>query len=420
MYFRVCTIEQISIGGNANFERDMKFHNLQKLALTFACSVICGLLPAFAQNGYEGVATSGAADPSDSSEPTTKKMEATAYVTWWFHSALGYHPAILLRVENVSGETLNDKIRYQARFTNLRDGYVNVGRFDTFTRLEPHKQGKILLRSSRPYELPIDQDAWPKMECKVMCKIGESDDSPSQTMLITKLDSLTMSAEEASSLLDKQPDIRLRQRRAAQAATAPVTPEKTLVATTGSLAAVKDTKPKQTMGQFLTSTVVPGLGDDFYSFEKKFGIPAEFDSNKSDWTWARYQNQAPEFSMIVGSRGQTGKADLIVATVPPSQIKGESQVIDLARAISGKFRGETTTAPNHSVRYLPTGRLEFGTLNAKNYRAIYFAPSAARGSGSFIVVVTRMPGNVLDILRKEAPKAKLLRFLPPVTGVEET
>lgn len=126
--------------------------------------------------------------------------------------------------------------------------------------------------------------------------------------------------------------------------------------------------------------------------------------------------------MIVGSRGQTGKADLIVATVAPSEIKGETQVTDLAKAIAGKFRTEATTTPNHSVRYLPTGRLEFGTLNGKNYRAMFFVPGEAPGSGnsSFIVVVTRIPGNVLDILRKEAPRAKLLRFLTPVTGVEET
>jgi hypothetical protein len=199
----------------------------------------------------------------------------------------------------------------------------------------------------------------------------------------------------------------------------PARPEKTLVATTGSLA-VKDNKPKQTLLQFLGSTFIPGLGDDFYSFEKKFGIPAEFDP-KAEWTWARYQSQSPELSMIVGSRGQTGKADLIVATVPPSQIKGEGQVTELAKAISGKFRSETTTPPNHSVRYLPSGRLEFGTLSAKNYRAVYFVPGeSGGGNGSYIVVVTRMPGNVLEILRKEAPRAKLLKFLQPITGVSET
>lgn len=359
-----------------------------------------------------------AQEDSGSSGAEIERLVATSQVTWWFHSALGYHPAILLRIENASGHRINGTtIKFQARFTNLRDGYVSVARDEVRTTLEPDKQLKVFLYAPRAFELPIDQNAWPRMECKVMCKVGEEDDIPTQTLLLTKLNSLTMSYDEAEHTLTKLPDLRVHK----QPHRPPVvkTPEKPLVATAGSLNSKPD-KPKATMGQFLTSTI-PGLGDDFYSFEKKFGIPAEFDTNTRDWTWVRYQNQSPELSVIVGSRGQTGKADLIVATISPHEIKGEQQVTDLAKAISGKFRSEQTTAPNHSVRYLPTGRLEFGTLSAKNYRAVYFVPGESPGgSNSFIVVVTRLPGNVLTILRQEAPKAKLLRFLAPVTGVEET
>lgn len=349
-----------------------------------------------------------------------QKLDAACFVTWWFHSALGYHPAILMKVENASGQNLSGTlIRYQARFTNLRDGYVNVARDESRASLEPKKQLYVFLKGPRAFELPIDQNLWPKMECKVMCRVGDDESAGTQTLLISKVDSLTMSFDDAMTLLAKQPDIRVARRRP-QAPSIPSAPEKPLLATAGSLSGKGD-KPKVTMGQFLTSSTIPGLGDDFYSFEKKFGIPAEFDSNTKDWTWARYQNQSPEFSVIVGSRGQTGKADLIVATVSPNQIKGEQQVTELAKAISGKFRSEQTTVPNHSVRYLPSGRLEFGTLNAKNYRAVYFVPGESPGgSNSFIVVVTRLPGNVLNILRQEAPRAKLLRFLAPVTGVEET
>jgi len=362
-----------------------------------------------------------AQDSGGGSEDIIYKLDTACFVTWWFHSALGYHPAILLRVENASGQQLSGvQMKFQARFTNLRDGYVNVAREEIRASLEKDKQLYVFLKGSRAFELPIDQSLWPKMECKVMCRVGDdSGDGGTQTLLLTKLDSMTMSFEEAMTNLAKQPDIRLT-RRKPRPATPVKSPEKPLVAMAGSLAA-KDTKPKVTMGQFLTSTTIPGLGDDFYSFEKKYGIPAEFDSGTRDWTWARFQSQSPEFSVIVGSRGQTGKADLIVATVPPSQIKGEQQVTDLAKAISGKFRAEATSAPNHSVRYLPSGRLEFGTLQAKNYRAVYFVPGETQAhNNSFIVVVTRLPGNVLTILRQEAPKAKLLKFLTPVTGVEET
>lgn len=384
--------------------------NLLAAMLSLICLINTSVLPALAQ------LNDGGGDGA-----VTQKIDTACFVTWWFHSALGYHPAILMRVENASGQSLPGVVlKFQARFTNLRDGYVNVAREEIRASLEPNKQLYVFLKGPRAFELPIDQSLWPKMECKVMCRVSDGvTDGGTQTLLITKLDSLTMSFEDAMSNLAKQPDIRIARRRAAPKV--PARPEKTLVATTGSLA-VKDNKPKVSMSQFLTSPFIPGLGDDFYSFEKKFGIPAEFDSNKKDWTWARYQSQSPEFSMIVGSRGQTGKADLIVATVAPSEIKGETQVTDLAKAIAGKFRTEATTTPNHSVRYLPTGRLEFGTLNGKNYRAMFFVPGEAPGSGnsSFIVVVTRIPGNVLDILRKEAPRAKLLRFLTPVTGVEET
>jgi hypothetical protein len=358
-------------------------------------------------------------DDGDGGDGVIQKLDTACFVTWWFHSALGYHPAILMRIENASGQNLPGVIiKFQARFTNLRDGYVNVAREEIRASLEPKKQLYVFLKGPRAFELPIDQSLWPRMECKIMARIHDgTNEGGTQTLLITKLDSLTMSFEDAMTNLAKQPDIRIGRRKPQPVV--PTRPEAPLVATAGSLA-IKD-KPKQTMGQFLTSTFIPGLGDDFYSFEKKFGIPAEFDSNKKEWTWARYQSHSPEFSVIVGSRGQTGKADLIVATVPPNQIKGEQQVTDVAKAISGKFRNEAISPANHSVRYLPTGRLEFSTMSAKNYRAVYFVPGETPGSSnSFIVVVTRMPGNVMNILRQEAPKAKLLRFLVPLTGVEET
>ncbi|MBX9668955.1 MAG: hypothetical protein K2X93_15125 [Candidatus Obscuribacterales bacterium] len=383
------------------------------MCLFFAVGSNLVVPPALAQDGSED---SGSSAPG--STPVTK-LEAACFVTWWFHSALGYHPAILLRIENASGHYLSSvPIKFQARFTNLRDGYVNVARDEMRASIEKDKQVYVFLKGPRAFELPIDQNLWPRMECKVMCRVGDSDNESTQTLLITKLDSMTMSFEDATTTLAKQPDFRLGRHN--RPTPTPARPEKPLVAMAGSLSPKGENHSKLGMGQFLGSSFIPGLGDDFYSFEKKFGIPVEFDNTK-EWTWARYQNQSPDFSLIVGSRGQTGKADLIVASVPPSNIKGEQQVTDLAKAISGKFRSEQTSPPNHSVRYLQTGRLEFGTLSSKNYRAVYFVPGESSGnSNSFIVVVTRLPGNVLSILRTEVPKAKLLRFLAPVTGLDES
>ena len=395
-----------------SLETKMRLKNLLFTAFALVFLVNSSLaLPAPAQEDDGGLDSGGQAAP--------KKLLATANVTWWFHSALGYHPAVLMRIENASGQRIDGAvIKFQARFTNLRDGYVNVARDEVRTNLEPGRQIIKFLYAPRAFELPIDQNAWPKMECKVMCKIGDDDDAPTQTLIITKLNSMTMSYDDATNTLTKLPDIRVGRQRSTFPSTEPHRVEKPLIAMAGSLNGKSD-KPKVTMTQFLSSSSIPGLGDDFYSFEKKYGMPAEYDSGK-EGMYARYQSQSPEMSLIVSSRGQTGKADLIVATVPPSQIKGEGQVTELAKAISGKFRSEAITAPTHSVRYLPNARLEFGSLNAKNYRCMYFVPGEAPGSHSnaFIVVVTRLPGNILNVLRSEVPRSKLLKFLTPMIGIE--
>lgn len=387
-----------------------KFLHFLCLSL-LALSCVSASMPVLAQDDDDGPSAA-------KSTQTVQKLEAVRYVTWWFHSAMGYHPAILLRIENASGADLSGiPIKFQARFNNLRDGYVNVAREEIRTNMEPKKQIHVFLKGPRAFELPIDQEYWPRMECKVMCRVGDTDDEATQTLMVTKLDAITMSFDEAMSQFAKQPDIRVARNKPRPVQ---VKPEKPLVAMAGALGSKITPPTPASMSQFMSSSFIPGLGDDFYTFEKKFGIPAEFDAAK-EWTWARYQNNAPEFNVIVGSRGQTGKADLIVATVPPTFIKGEAQLTELAKAISGKFRGEQTTPANHSVRYLSTGRLEFGTLSAKNYRAVYFIPGEnSTSNNSFVVVVTRLPGNVLNILRQEAPRAKLLRFLAPITGLEDT
>jgi hypothetical protein len=218
----------------------MRLRYLLSTALSLICLISTSIvLPAPAQEDDRGGATA------------VHKLDAACYVSWWFHSALGYHPAILLKVENASGQNLSGTlIKYQARFTNLRDGYVNVARDEVRASLEPKKQIYVFLKGPRAFELPIDQNLWPKMECKVMCKVGDDDNAGTQTLLISKVDSLTMSFDDAMTLLAKQPDIRVSRRRAAPPIrSAPVKP---LVAMAGSLSAKE--KPKVTMGQFLTSS----------------------------------------------------------------------------------------------------------------------------------------------------------------------
>lgn len=183
----------------------MKFALSRNLTRVFALTLIAAVglgtfcPPTIAQ---------GASADSDSK---TLKIEAVNFLTWWFHDATGYHPAILLRLENASGVDLSGVlVKFQARFTNLRTGYINVARVEKRIEYPPGKRQVILLRAPKAYELPIDQHLWPRIECKVMCRVGDVGDEETQDLLVTKLDSLTMSFDEAMTLLSKRNDIRIK------------------------------------------------------------------------------------------------------------------------------------------------------------------------------------------------------------------
>ena len=349
------------------------------------------------------------------------RIEAVNYLTWWFHDATGYHPAILLRLENASGVDLSGVlIKFQARFTNLRTGYINVARQEKRTQYPAGKRMVILLRAPKAYELPIDQHLWPRIECKVMCRVGDVGDEETQNVLVTKLDSLTMSYDEAMTLLSKRNDIRLKKApRIKKGGIRQLRTEKALVASAGSLNGGSSNKPKTTLPKYLSTNTLPGLGDDFYKFESKFGLPITTDTSQSKWTWVSYSVEDLDLDIIVGSRGRTGKADLIVTRVPADSVKNDQQIISLIKAFGGVFRNESLSTPNRSVRYLPAGRIEFGISQAQNYRAAFFPPHS-RQDNTYEVVVTRLPGNVLNILRNELRNAKLLRFLAPVTGLADS
>lgn len=346
------------------------------------------------------------------------KLEAVSFITWWFHDATGYHPAILLRLENASGIDLSGVlIKFQARFTNLRTAYINVARLEKRTNFTPGKRMVILMRAPKAYELPIDQHLWPRIECKVMCRVGEVGDEQTQNLIITKLDALTMSYDEALTMLSKRNDIRLKKApRIARGGVRAMRKEKALVASAGALGSKASSTKKVTLQRYLSTNTLPGLGNDFYRFEKKFGLPITTDTSNTRWTWASYSVESLDLDIIVGSRGKTGKADLIVARIPKYSIKNDNQVISLIKSLGGIHKSESLSKPDRAVRYLPSGRIEFGLSQAQNYRAAFFPPTT-RQDNTYEVVVTSLPGNVLNILRNEVRSAKLLKFLLPVTGL---
>ena len=394
----------------------MKFAFARNLTRVFALTLIAAVgLGTFCAP----VIAQGASADSDSK---TLKIEAVNFLTWWFHDATGYHPAILLRLENASGVDLSGVlVKFQARFTNLRTGYINVARVEKRIEYPPGKRQVILLRAPKAYELPIDQHLWPRIECKVMCRVGDVGDEETQDLLVTKLDSLTMSFDEAMTLLSKRNDIRIKKApRIAKGGIRQWREEKALVASAGSLNGGADSaqRTKVTLTKYLSTNTLPGLGNDFYQFESKFGLPITTDTSVSTWTWASYSVEDLDLDIIVGSRGRTGKADLIVTRIPATSIKNDQQIISLIKAFGGVFRNESMSAPNRSVRYLPAGRIEFGMSQAQNFRAAFFPPNS-RQDATYEVVLTRLPGNVLNILRNEVRNAKLLKFLAPVTGLAD-
>ncbi|MBZ0189627.1 MAG: hypothetical protein K8F91_25495 [Candidatus Obscuribacterales bacterium] len=385
-------------------------------SLVLLLSTLLILEPALAQDD----------DSDDNSGTTSKgekykllKLEAVRCVTWWYHDANGYHPAVRLIVQNSSGVDLSGVLlKFQARFTNMQTGFVNIDKGELRTKCRQGQQLELFFSGPRAFELPIDPHLWPKIECKVMARIGEVGDEGTQTVLLRKIDPITMSVDDAKTNLQKQSDLRsLRAPRVRAPGVQRLRTQKALEASAGTLGQ-GSAKPKVSLTDFLASGVLPGLGDDFYQFEKKYGLPLETETGNYDWTWANYRLEDLDLGVIAGSKGANGKADLIVATIPAALVKGEQPLTNLTRALSGKFRSEQVSPANHSVRYLNSGRLEFGTFESKNYRAAFFTPTDDRNGAeaSYTLVVTRIPGNVLSLLRTDCSKAKLLRFLAPIVG----
>lgn len=387
------------------------------------------LLLALCQN--QVLAADRLVDSDDLARLRGPKITTIGYVTWWSHDAIGYHPAIYLKIENNSSTDLTGVlIHFQARFTDLRNGYVTVKRQEKRCDFLPHQQVFLMLRGPKAWELPIDSSAWPTIECKVMCRVADAGDEGTQELGVTRLEQITMTDDEALAELTEQtgvgrvsrPAIRdpepLHQPRHEHAITAPA---KALVATAGNLLGTR-AKPEdervRAENKPLSPTLpgsLPALGDDFYSFDKFYGLPFNQGvmPSKTDLTWVNYPGKNYFKQVLVGSRAASGKADLIVVTLGGRSSPKEAQLANIAKLLAGKYSHGQNPAPFvHSVRYLPSGRSEILRSQGQDFHVLAFA---VPNSGETIVAlaVSRLPGDLEGLLCGYAKRIPMLTFLLP-------
>lgn len=353
----------------------------------------------------------------EGSKTPVDKLATTGYVTWWAHESNGYHPMILVRVKNYSAKNLSGElIRFQCKFTDLTSGIVRTGKKEVMKAFESKHEIFAVLRNPQAYDLAIDEDQWPTIECKVLCRVGDVGDEGTQTLLVTRVDKITMTEQEAFERMSRLGDLNRQDSsetgRARQSGVKPGEPEKPMVAKAGKLPGAgqkKKVNSPNTMS-YLTGHKLPGLGDDFYQFEKTYGLPAATTTADQGWTWARYRNSEPPLSVIAGSKGKSGKVDVIIVEMPDAGLNKDVEMTAIAKALSGELRSQKPGAPARSVRYLPGGRMQLLTCNASGYHSAFFSSEKRNENGSqSFFVLSRVPGNLVDLITEHGKHAALVQ-----------
>lgn len=369
------------------------------------------------------------------------RLSPKSVLTWWSHDATGYHPAVGLLLENSSGRDLGGiLIRFQGRFLDLRNGYTQVARDEWDGEYHRNQQRFLKLRGPTPYELPIDKDQWPRIECKVMCRVGTVNDESTQDLVVTRIDRITMTDEEAMEKLRQDQGRRIISRQPSTASEAARRPRETreprrepvkpLVATAGSLNGDNKTEkpagakpaPASTragLNRLLAQTNLAGIGDDFFAFEQAFKRPRETDAKDAAYTWAKFVPDADGVEIIVGSKGRTGKADIILAVIPQFLVSQDSQVVTLAQLLYKKHKTEQLKGPTYSVRYLPSGRVQVGSLSAAGCRGAIFFPRGQVGNeNNYLIQLSRLPEDLDNLLSAQARRVPMLSVYAPFAGID--
>ncbi len=401
-------------------------HRANKLLASFTTAIVCAVsiwlpVPAAEENAKTGAVT------------------VLNYATGWTHDAIGYHPALFMLLENSSERDLSNKlIRFQARFTDLHTAEVTIGRADVRRELKPHQQFGVALEGAQGFELPFELHQWPSIEAKAMCRMDSGGDEGTETLTIAKVEPVARTQTEAFESLNQATSFNPSTRHSTAPARStpthnrhaqhrkPEHVERPLVA------AVERFPDKSKLNEhglhhiekhvssrsevtsalsLLNSKALPGLGDDFYNFEQRFGLPQSFDAKRPDWTWAKYKHSASGIEIIAGAKDRSGKVDVIVMKLPRTSGVDEASLVNASRQMSGKLKTQPLSAPVRSVRYLPSGRLELVSSKSAGYKVVCMTPASGDSENSFILVLTRMPQETDVLLASLVAKTALLKCL---------
>lgn len=136
------------------------------------------------------------------------RLHVLSGVTWWSLDNRGYHPAILVKIQNISGRDLTGKqLQFQARFIDTRSGATTVGRSESKQAFPKNKLIYILLKGKDAYDLSNNIDEWPSFECKLMCRVGDVSHEGTQTLLVSKVELLAMTDEDAFYKINRMADL---------------------------------------------------------------------------------------------------------------------------------------------------------------------------------------------------------------------
>ncbi|CAN5414088.1 hypothetical protein BH10CYA1_BH10CYA1_01800 [soil metagenome] len=383
--------------------------------------------------------TSSSGQDSETNQP--KKLAAVNSVPFWAHDATGYHPSLCVRIDNVSGADLTGKvIKMQCRFLDLRLGHVMIARNEKRYELAPNQGVNMIFHGPEPYELPIDQYQWPVVECKLMSRVGDVDDSGTEDLLVQKLDAVTMTDDEAVTALSRgfYQNASSKRGRTKQVhrdspkpeyrkPEAPMSAPRALSLAGGGkaqpTAASGDSKPA--LARFSSQAKIPGIGSEFLEFEQMYGHPVGASLREKSWSWIRYSKQEPPLDVFVGAKGTASKADLIVVRIPAEVVQSESQVVALAKSMSGKMRGQALEHPHKAVKYQQLSeqrirRILITNMDSPGYRLCYVTPRGSSGDdNNYILILSRFTGDTPSMISELIRKAPMMRFVYSALGLPE-